>query len=582
MPLLYGTRVRPTLRFLGNLLRIGLLPLWLLTKWATRPQSRWVEVRLDPHPVDIDGSLPFLQRLLQRRAASRLRSIADLRRLLDLVAADDRLDGVVVHVPHLHCGFATCQSLRAALGSLRSRGKRVVTYLPFGGGNRELYVALAADTVLAPPQAGISLLGAASQTLYFKPLLDRLGLQAEVLAHGEYKTAAEPVLRDSMSEPQREQVGALLEVVQRELEQAVAARPGFDATRARALFDAGVWIAASAQQQGLIDGCCYEDELPAALGAAGAKRAAPLRYQRYLAWRSTRLWRRVRALPQIAIVRVHGAIATTAPRVPTSRMATFETVAAALRRARENRRVQGVLLHVDSPGGSALASDLIHREIVRVREKKPVIAYLGDVAASGGYYVAAPCDRIVAQATTLTGSIGVVSLRLLASALADRLGIRPQTLRSAPHADLHSPFRPLQDDERALLWAETDAIYRSFVRVVAEGRRRTPEEIDRVARGRVWAGADALSHGLVDELGGFERAIAALRELAPALRDLHPGEFELRVSSAGRGESPPPALPQAESWMSRALRLPSEIGEVACLLGERERALYYSAIPELW
>jgi protease-4 len=576
--------MRPALRFLGNLLRIGLLPLWLLAKWATRPQTRWVEVRLDPHPVEIDGSQPLLQRLLQRRATSRLRSIMELRRLLDLVAADERIAGVVVHVPPLHCGFATCESLRAALGSLRTRGKRTVAYLPFGGGNRELYVALAADRVLAPPQAGISLLGAASQALYFKPLLDRLGLSAEVLAHGEYKTAAEPVLREAMSEPQREQLAALLEVVQRELEGAVAARPGFEATRARALFETGAWGAAAAVQQGLLDGCCYEDELPAALVADGGQSAAPVRHRRYLAWRSARLWRPVRALPQIAVVRVHGAIANSAPRLPASRVATFETVAAALRRARQNPRVHGVLLHVDSPGGSALASDLIHREIVRVREKKPVVAYLGDVAASGGYYVAAPCNRIVAQATTLTGSIGVVSLRILASAFADRIGLRPQTLRSAPHADLHSPFRPLQEDERALLWAETDAIYRSFVRVVAEGRRRTTEEIDQVARGRVWAGADALRNGLVDELGGLERAVAALRELAPALRAVHPGALELRVSSAGRGEAPPPApaLPPASWWPRWAFGAPSAIGDVACLLGEGERTLYYSAIPELW
>jgi protease-4 len=206
------------------------------------------------------------------------------------------------------------------------------------------------------------------------------------------------------------------------------------------------------------------------------------------------------------------------------------------------------------------------------------------VAASGGYYVAAPCNRIVAQATTLTGSIGVVSLRMLASGFADRLGIRPQTLRSAPHADLHSPFRPLQEDERALLWAETDAVYRSFVRVVAEGRGRTSEEIDKVARGRVWAGADALRNGLVDELGGLERAVAALRELAPALRDVPVGALELRVSSAGRGEAPAPALPQPQAgwWTRWAWGVPSEIGEVACLLGEGERTLYYSAIPELW
>jgi protease-4 len=513
-----------------------------------------------------------------------LRSIADLRRLLDLIAGDDRIDGVVVYVPHLHCGFASCQGLRGALAAFRARGKRVAAYLPLGGGNRELYVALAADSILAPPQASISLLGAASQSLYLKPLLERIGLQAEVLAHGEYKTAAEPVLRDAMSEPQREQVGALLDVVQGELEQAVAARPRFDAERARALFERGMWAAEAAVQEGLLDGCCYEDQLPAvlAVGTEQTPPPPPVRYRQYLAWRQARLWQPVRALPQIAVVRVHGAIANSAPRLPTARVTTFEAVAAQLRRARANSKVKGVVLDVDSPGGSALASDLIHREIVLLRAKKPVVAFLGDVAASGGYYVAAPCSRIVAQPTTVTGSIGVVSMRMVASELADRVGIRPQTVRAAPHADVHSPFRGLQDSERALLWAESEAIYRTFVRIVAEGRQRSAEDIERVARGRVWSGADALRHGLVDELGGFDRAISAVRELAPALRALTAADFEVNVTSPRRGEPPAAAPEQAASWMHRALGLPSEIGDVLALFVEGERALYYSVVPEIW
>jgi protease-4 len=207
--------MRRALRFLGNLVRIGLLPLWLLTRHLLRPRGRWVEVRLDPHPVEIDGARPLLQRLLRRGGGRRLRSIAELRRLLGLLASEARIDGVLLHVPHLSCGFATCQSLRGVLLSYRKRGKRVVAYLPEGGGNRELYVALCADSVLAAPRASIALLGAGTQALYFKPLLERLGVQPEVLAVGEYKTAVEPFTRDSMSEPQREQLAALLDTVLR-------------------------------------------------------------------------------------------------------------------------------------------------------------------------------------------------------------------------------------------------------------------------------------------------------------------------------------------------------------------------------
>lgn len=580
--------MRYALRFLGNLLRICLWPLWLLARRSTRPRSRWVEVKLHPHPVEIDSTLSLLQRLLQQKPGGghRLRSIAELRRLFRTVESDATIDGVLVHVPHLHCGFATCQSLRSALLGLRARGKRVVAYLPLGGGNRELLVCLAADRVFASPQASISLLGAASQAVYLKPLLDRAGIEPDVMARGEYKTAGETLLRDSMSEPQREQVGALLDVVQRELEQAVAQRPGLDADAARALFKRGIWGAQAARRAGVIDGCCYEDELPLQLGIAdGGDAARPMRHARYLAHRRAVLWRPLRPPPQIAVVHVHGAITHMVPRVPTSRVAGLAAVTAALRRARRNPRVRAVLLHVDSPGGSALASDLIHREIVRLREKKPIVAYLGDVAASGGYYVAAPCRRIFAQPTTITGSIGVVSVRLIASALAERVGLRPQTVRSAPHADIMSPFRALEADERAMLAAETESIYQSFVGVVAVGRGRATEEIERVARGRVWAGADALRHGLVDEIGGVEQALSCLRELAPELRGLSEDAVDLAVVGPGRGfEPPPPAEPARASRWDRLLRaaLPSELGEVLSLAGEGERVLYYSAIPELW
>ncbi len=577
--------MRAALRLLGNLLRIALWPLWLGSRRLRRPRGRFVEVRLHAHPVEVAGRARLWQRLLRRDGAGRMRSIAELRELADLVGADPRADGLLLHLPHLRAGWATCSSLRDVISSLRARGKRVVAYLPLGGGNRELYVALAADRVIASPQAPLSLLGVASSALYLKPLLDRLGVQAEVHAHGEFKTAAESVLREEMSEPEREQLGALIDNLQRELARALCSRPGFDAERAAALLARGLWGAAAALEQGLLDACCYEDELPRELGQdAGDGGRGLVPAARYLAFRRARLWQPLRPPPLVAVVAVHGAIVHGAlfPRLPGSRAAVLEGVVGALRRARRSRRVRAVLLHVDSPGGSALASDLIHRELVRLREKKPVVAYLGDVAASGGYYVAAPCQRIVAQPTTVTGSIGVVSVRLLGVVLAQRLGVRPQVVRGAPHADLGSPFRALDEQEQAMIRAETDAIYRSFVAVVAQGRQRTLEEVEPLARGRVWSGAAAAERGLVDELGGFDRALLRLRELTPSLRDLPQHAIALKVLGPGAGAPPPPPEPESTAWWSRLLaKLPSEIGEAFWLLGGDEHALCYAALPEL-
>jgi protease-4 len=572
------------LRVLRNLISLALAPIWLLGRYFGRPRSRWVELKLSATMPEVAPAHQLWQHVLRRRRSEGLRTIAELRRVCALVAADAGIEGVVVHVPHLRIGWAGCAGARDALLALRARGKRVVAYLPLGAGNRELYVALAAERVLCAPQAPISLLGVASQSIYYAPLLARLGLHAEAHARGEYKTAGEPALRDSMSEPQREQLSALMDTVQGELEQAVAARPGFDLARARALFESGSWGAHAAAAAGLIDGCCYADELPRELGIAGDdKRARPMPAARYAAWKRARLWRRVRPLPAIAVVSVHGAIMPSSPSLPLpgSRVAVLDPIVAALRQARRDERVRAVLLYVDSPGGSALASDLIHREVVRLREKKPVVAYFGDVAASGGYYVAAACQRIVAQAATVTGSIGVISLRVLAGELAERIGLRPQTLRAAPHADMLSPFRAMDEREQAMFSAETESIYRAFVGVVADGRRRAADEIEPLARGRVWSGRDALRVGLVDELGGFDRALAALRELTPALRGVPEDRTELRVIAAPDRPPPPPEPAQA-ARLAGALPpyVPSELRDVLSLF-DRERAFLYAFVPEL-
>jgi protease-4 len=573
------------LRFLRNLLRIALCPLWLLGRLLGRPRERWIEVRLHPTLAEVARPQPWWQYLLPRRAAiAQVRSIVELRRVLAVVAVDPQVDGVLLHVPHLRAGWATCTSARAVIGTLRAKGKRVVAYLPLGGGNRELYVALAADRILSTPQAPIALLGVASRTTYYKPLLDRLGIAADVHARGEYKTAAEPATRDSMSDTQREQLAALMTAIQSELESALATRPGFDAARAHALFDQGVWGAEPALAGGVIDGCCYEDELPRELGIASGKHKRPLAAARYLAWHERRLWQRLRPRPTIAVVAVHGAIAPGGAALPGSRIAALGPTVAALRAARRNRRVRAVLLYVDSPGGSALASDLIHRELVRLREKKPVVAYFGDVAASGGYYVGAPCQRIVAQPTTITGSIGVVSMRPVVSELAERIGLRPQALLAAPHADMLSPYRRFDAREEEMFEAELDAVYRAFVGVVASGRGRSFEDMERVARGRVWSGADALRLGLVDELGGFDHAVAALRALTPELRDVPEGELELRLLAADRQPQPPPE-PAAglggTLWSALFGGDTSEFGEALSLFSGRERAFLYAFIPDL-
>jgi len=440
-------------------------------------------------------------------------------------------------LPPLQAGWSVCVGLREQILRLRDEGKRTAVLLPRGGGHRELYVASAAEQIYVAPQATITLLGLSAQSHYVKPLLDRIGVEVEPFARKEYKTAVERMSRDSMSEYQREQVQALIDGHTTALLEALSQRIGTTPEQTRTLFEVGVFRGQDAIDARLADALAYEDELPSRLGLEQTKKKKKqiIEADRYLAFKEAKLFRPLRRQPYIAVIAIKGAISESG--APMGRRA---SIVAALRHARRDRRALGVLLWVDSPGGSAEASDLIHREVVRVKEKKPVVAYFGEVAASGGYYVAAHADAIVAQPLGLTGSIGVVSARLMASQLLDRVGIRTEVLRTGPHADMFSPHRPLTDGERVLMNRELDAFYDSFVALVADGRGRPVEDIEPLARGRVWLAADAHRHGLIDELGGMDTALDRLRDsidVPPRLRE----RLRPMVVASYRLEPPPPA-----------------------------------------
>lgn len=521
----------------SNLMRLLTAPLWYVGKSAMRPRARWVHVRLRPKLVEIEKPLPFFLEWLPGVSEARPTSLWLIRELVELVLEDERMEGVVFDVPPLTAGWATCQTLRDLILRLRQGGKRVVVYLSRGGGNRELYIASAADRIVASPRSQLSPLGLSASVTYFKELLDRAGLEVEVFRRAEYKTAVEPATRDSMSAEQREQTEALLSTVDQALRVALAARPGSDRAKVDSFFDQALIGAEDAVESGLVDAVSYEDELPTWLG--DGRRVTPVvRAPRYYGWRTKRFFRRVTPERFIAVVPIHGTISG-GPRSTRGGMKLATTVAS-LRAARRNPFVQGVVLHVNSPGGSALASDLIHREVERLKELKPVVACFGDVAASGGYYVAACADAVVAQPLTITGSIGVVSARLVSEPLLQRFGVKVDTIRTAPHADMLSRPGKLVDGEEQILEREIDAFYRGFVRLVASGRKRPVQEIEPLARGRVWSGEDALKRGLVDAMGGLESAVEQVRDrLVGKLSDRARRKLQPKLLRIRRLELPP-------------------------------------------
>ena len=580
----YVAAVRIAARLLLNLWRLLLAPLWLAARAFARPRAPWLLVEVRPRLVELQRALPGLARFFPSLAERRPTSLYALRRFAEHVARDARVRGVVFRLPPLTAGWASATGLREVLLGLRAAGKQVVVHLPQGGGHKEVFVASAADRIVVAPQATLTLLGLAAEVQYWKGLLDRVGVSLEVFARAEFKTAVEPFARDGMSEPQRLQTTALLATIDRLLRAALAARPRVGEAGVAALFEGGMFTGERAVEVGLADAVAYDDQLPTLLAEGSAEPPRLGSAGRYLRWKEARLLRRVLPRPYVAVVEVHGAIGLGVGGGPFGpRGASLEPLVATLRAARSDPRAVGVVLHIDSPGGSALVSDLVHREVVRLAEKKPVVACFANVAASGGYYVAAPAHAIVAQPATITGSIGVISAKVAAAGLLEKLHVRTDTVRTAPHADMFSPTRSLDADERAILERETDQFYGGFVAIVAAGRKRAVAEIEPLARGRVWSGEDAKAEGLVDRLGGFDAALDELRQRLPApLRALVEPVLvraegdEPPAEPPTRAQPVPAALQGVAQLAALAQSLAPEALELAALAGGGDRVLYYA------
>lgn len=550
------------LRFLGMLLDILFLPLRLLLRVRPRKTGVFVTVTVDGPVMDFVPKPRLWER--PRKSATSLHALGEV---VSHVIEDTRVRGLLVTIRSLQTGMGGAESLRRELLRARAAGKEVAVHLPLGGGTKEVYVATAATRVLLGPTAQLTPLGFFHASRYVRRALDKAGIRPDVFACGEFKSAGESLVRDSMSEPQRMQVGRMLDAFYDALLAAIASGRGIDRARAEALVDGGPYFGKAAVEAGLVDDVAYDDEVAARLGlsAPRGKGPGPLPLLEnaggYLAAKKRRLVRAVGKPPMMAIIPVHGAIAQSAG--PFGNFATEEKVTKLVRLARMHPKVAGVLLHVDSPGGSALASDRMHREIAQLAAEKPVVCCMSNVAASGGYYVAAPAHRIVCSETTITGSIGVVFARMSADPLLTRLGITTETLQRGARAGLLGNASEPTDDERGAIQHELEATYAAFVDVVAVGRKLDPARVRELARGRVYTGEDARAVGLVDETGGFPAALDALRKLLPAaVRERAEPSF-LRLP---RGPLPP-LVAGAEAGKAAVF------GALAEVLPERERVI---------
>ncbi|HEX3963627.1 MAG TPA: signal peptide peptidase SppA [Trebonia sp.] len=455
--------------------------------------------------------------------------MADTLEALRRAALDDRVKVLVVKVGGSRIGLARTQELREAILDFRAAGKPAIawaeTFGEFTRGNLPYYLATAFDTIWLQPTGALGLTGPAIEQVFLHDALAKVGVDFQSAKRHEYKSAADQFTEAGFTGPAREDVERLIGSVAEQLAAGIAAARGKTAEQARELFARGPFLAQQALDEGLVDALGYRDEVYDAARKKAGPDATLLYLQRYqrahsLAGVQRGVARRFQhGLHEryVALVYAQGAIRSgRSGRGPGSGSGIgSDTIGAALRAAAADERARAVVLRVNSPGGSATASDVIWREVVRVRGAgKPVIVSMGDVAASGGYFISAPADVIVTQPGTITGSIGVILGKPVLRDLFGRAGVHSEVIAEGGSADMFSLARPFSEDEWDRINQWLDAIYADFTRKVSEGRRLPLDRVDELARGRVWTGTDAVANGLADEAGGLRDALSIARRRA--------------------------------------------------------------------
>lgn len=432
---------------------------------------------------------------------------------LDRAAGDAEIRAVVLRIgPLSGTGWGKVQEIRDAVARFQKSSKPVHAYLE-DAGSKEYYLATACSKIHAAPTAMLRVSGLAAQVTFFRGTLDKLGVEAQFEGFGKYKNAPNQYTESSFTPPHREQIEALVDELFTQLVQGISAGRRLDEAEVRRLIDEGPYDARRAVEVGLVDDVLYGEEIEEKVVKGGRRIALGpyVRSARGLGW----------GQPKIAVVHIVGEIVLgeSAEDAFGGAYAGADTISRALRDARKRSDVKAVVLRIDSPGGVGTAADAIWREVGETMRAKPVIASMSDVAASGGYYVAMGAHSVVAEPATVTGSIGVYGGKLSLRGLYDKVGVTKEELTRGRFAGLFSDYRPWTEAERLKVRSLLETFYQEFVRKAADGRGRSPEEIESLAQGRVWTGSAAKRHGLVDRTGGLRDALDLAREKAGIGKD---------------------------------------------------------------
>lgn len=439
---------------------------------------------------------------------------SDVLIAIDAAKTDDNIKGITILNNASTLGMAQLKELRQELNRFKKSGKFIVSYSDVLS-QKEYYLSSVADTIYVNPLGEVDFKGLSSEVMFYKNLQEKTGIKMEVIRHGKYKSAVEPFISNEMSDANREQITALLNSVWSGMVTDISASRNISVAQLNTVADGLLARTPEmAKAEKLIDKVGYEDQFHAgirkALKVEKDKDYKKIDIVDYTLNNNTSP-KDASAEDRIAVIYAQGEIRSGEGDV---NYIGEKSMNRSLKEARENKNIKAIVLRIDSPGGSALTSELIWREIELTKKVKPVVVSMGNVAASGGYYIACNANKIFAENSTITGSIGVFGILPNFSTLSEKIGVHTEQVTTHTNSADYSPFVPLTENFRGFTQESIERIYKTFVNRVATGRKMTFEQVDEIGQGRVWTGAEALKIGLVDEIGGMDKALAEAAKLA--------------------------------------------------------------------
>lgn len=501
--------------------------------------------------LKVSGPLPDYvpDNPLNRLFATPPQSLSSLLTQFRKAKTDKRIKAIILDVDASETGWAKAEELRSAIEDFRTSGKPVYAYMEMGF-NKDYYVATACDKIYMPPPGELFITGLAADVMFFRGSLDKLGIYPDVYQIGKYKNAGDTFTQKQMTKEHREVVNALLDDFYGRQTEAIARARGKSADDVRKLIDNAPYNSIQARDAGLIDGAMYRDELEKEVKKAlGYGENDELRVVKASDYRKiTQESLGLNKGEKIAIVYAAGDIMSGGSQFGTGGQEVIgsESLVRILNEVRDDKSIKAVVLRIDSPGGEGLASDIIWRGIESLKAKKPVVVSMSDVAASGGYYIACNANKIVAQPSTITGSIGVVGGKPVIKGFYDWIGISNEYVLRGTNAGMFRESEKFSDSERAKFQEFLKSTYDDFTSKVAKGRGKDQAYIDSIGQGRVWTGKQGKENGLVDEYGGLDKAIELAKQLAniPAdkgvqrvIRPIPPTLFEQLFNDPGEADA---------------------------------------------